>query len=312
MDQFQQAMKEMNHDGSLSPPSVIRALRARLDELNKAKAMVLIGSKPKRKASMPDLDSKSESEPEAEDLDEDDDSRLIEYRWSCGQIRAKIRKLIEDKEMQVGEFQKAIGVGSKPYYDFMKQNGKTKGEFSTVYSGAHRFFAERDILNVKSKKKAPATKKTKLEYEQKYDLSNIYLPGEDEADVEVYDTCDGVRKKIRAHLRDSGATRAAFCREISKTFPASMGKSLSPSSLAQFLSKSGPNKGNTSAAFYAGYVFFEKLRIRDGKPKTEFRLDMEHAWGASGFDRKTPANTSYICRVGRELYIDEFGRVRSG
>ena len=39
------------------------------------------------------------------------------------------------------------------------------------------------------------------------------------------------------------------------------------SGVAGFMRKKGPAAGNTSMAFYASYVFFEKMRIRDGKPK---------------------------------------------
>jgi hypothetical protein len=35
-------------------------------------------------------------------------------------------------------------------------------------------------------------------------------------DMPIFDTCDGVRRKIRAHLRESGWSQAIFAREISK------------------------------------------------------------------------------------------------
>lgn len=37
-----------------------------------------------------------------------------------------------------------------------------------------------------------------------------------------------------------------------------------------------------SSVFYGAYVIFEKLRIRDGKPKTKKRLDTEDARAYKG------------------------------
>ena len=38
----------------------------------------------------------------------------------------------------------------------------------------------------------------------KMDVSNIHLDGEEHDDVPVYDTCDEVRKKIKAFLCQNG------------------------------------------------------------------------------------------------------------
>ncbi|KAL4996964.1 hypothetical protein BDV10DRAFT_186621 [Aspergillus recurvatus] len=67
------------------------------------------------------------------------------------------------------------------------------------------------------------------------------------------------------------------------------------------MSKSGVCEGNQSL------VFSEKMRIRDGEPKTEFRENMEDVWGYDGFDQNR--GQRYIYLVGRELYLDEFGKV---
>lgn len=44
----------------------------------------------------------------------------------------------------------------------------------------------------------------------------------------------------------------------------------------------GPDTGNTSCVFYAAYVFFEKLRIVESKPKSKHREEMESIWGGKG------------------------------
>ncbi|KAL2783404.1 hypothetical protein BJX66DRAFT_318569 [Aspergillus keveii] len=253
--------------------------------------------------------------PSLSDID-DDDPRLDEIKWDCTQIRRKITALIDSKEMKVSEFLRAADLSNRAYYAFMQQSGKWTGQGSSVYAGAHRLFMKREILGIKPKRAPAPSKKAKLETEQKYDVSSITLEGEEEGDVPVYDTCDEVRKKIRACLRESGMTKTAFCKLISttpvldqyghlKTTP------IATQPLTSFLGKKGVNDGNQSQVFYAAYVFFEKLRIRDGKPKTEFREDMERVWGADGFGRVTGPNQTYITTAGRTLYLDEYGRVRS-
>ncbi|KAK5686416.1 hypothetical protein LTS10_002534 [Elasticomyces elasticus] len=49
------------------------------------------------------------------------------------------------------------------------------------------------------------------------ELSSIHLGGEEEEQVEIYDTCDDVRKKINDQLKTT--TRAAFSRELAATLP---------------------------------------------------------------------------------------------
>lgn len=46
--------------------------------------------------------------------------------------------------------------------------------------------------------------------------------------------------------------------------------------------KEGALAGNTSGVYYRASVFFEKLRIRDGIPKTKFRWETEDAWAYYG------------------------------
>ncbi|KFY26185.1 hypothetical protein V491_01414 [Pseudogymnoascus sp. VKM F-3775] len=149
----------------------------------------------------------------------------------------------------------------------------------------------------------------------KMDVSNIHLDGEEHENVPVYDTCDQVRKKIRTFLSQDGVTQAAFLREVAKTF--GNGRKIQSNMLNEFLGKKGPISGNVSSIFYAGYVFFEKIRIRDGKPKTAFREEMEDIWDGvldwrdqkPGFDRKARHNTKYLCGPGYVPVIDKYGRV---
>jgi hypothetical protein len=181
-----------------------------------------------------------------------------------------------------------------------------------MYINAFKFFKKRELLGMKPPKKKRSTEAVD---DMKMDVSNIHLDGEEHEDVPVYDTCDEVRKKIRAFLCQDGVTQAAFLREVAKTF--GNGRKIQANMLNEFLGKKGPNSGNVSSIFYASYVFFEKMRIRDGKPKTAFREEMEDIWDGvldwrhhkPGFDRKTRHNTGYLCGPGYVPVIDKYGRV---
>lgn len=142
-------------------------------------------------------------------------------------------------------------------------------------------------------------------------MSSIHLDGESDQSVPVWDTCDVVRKKINAHLRDPDVTKAQFLRDIAKAAYPGTDKKLNANVLNDFLSKSGANAGNTSSVFYAAYVFFEKLRIRDNKPKTKFREEMEAVWRhKGGFDCVTPSHHGVWVTKGERPYVDKYGMLK--
>jgi hypothetical protein len=106
-------------------------------------------------------------------------------------------------------------------------------------------------------------------------------------------------------------TKAQFLRDLAKAAYPGTDKKLNANLLDGFLSKRGANAGNTSSVFYAAYVFFEKLRIRDNKPKTKFREEMEAVWGhEGGFDRVTPVHTGVWITKGERPYVDKYGMLR--
>jgi hypothetical protein len=205
-------------------------------------------------------------------------------------------------EMKIGELCKELGVSSRSYNTFMGQNGKYKGENTATYPAAFRFFKAREARGIKT-----TAKRVKKSEEKKVDLSGIHLDGEETTSVPVFDTCDEVRRKINAYLRGPGVTQAAFLREAVKTYPDG-GKKISSKQLTDFLSKKGPSAGNTSAAFYASYVFFEKLRIKDDKPKSKHRLEMEKRH-RGGFDVTYPSHNGYLCKAGERPHEDVYGTV---
>ena len=216
---------------------------------------------------------------------------------NCDQIRRMINTFIEAGGMKVGEFQKAMGVTSKGYLMFMRQHGKDKGAGSDTYLKAWAFFKKREMKGVPMPKKrktsastsavsSPAKgKSAKAASTSKSSpdsalasappsktIHDIHLPGEETDNVHVYDTCDEIRRKISAHLRKEGVIAAAFCRDLCSMYNTSRRPSkIQSKQLADFRGKSGPSSGNTSCVYYSAYVYFEKLRLLEGKPENKHR-----------------------------------------
>jgi hypothetical protein len=237
--------------------------------------------------------------------------------------------------MTLSEFLKEIGVNGNSYLIFMEHEGPDSGCNISTYERAWRFFKKRELKGIsmpphkaakkvlgdsvwtatekqpaKAPKKAAEKAASKGDLE-KYDVSGIYLDGEDEGEVEIYETCDSLRAIVAEHLCKDDVVQAAFLREVSKCFGDSP-KKMSAAQLKSFMSKEGSHSGSSSAFFYGAYVYFEKLRIKNEEPKSEFREDMEEIWEfrpfetQCGFPRK--GNQSYFTTRDAELYEDEYGR----
>jgi hypothetical protein len=238
---------------------------------------------------------------------------------SCDAVRNKIRNFLETGEMKVGEFQKAIGASSSTYSAFMRKTGPMGGSGSTVYGNAFAFFKHRQLNGVKAPKKKKVDEKEKEKADTNFD--GIVLEGEEDCEVPVFDSCDEIRRKINAYLAKTGMTKAAFAREIAKSFGPEE-KKINPNSLTVFLAKRGPMAGNTTAVYYGSYVFFEKMRVRDGKPMTEHRLSMEEEWDGCdprfwsqpGVDlKKVIDRIQYIVPAyAGNMYQDEYGKPAMG
>lgn len=231
------------------------------------------------------------------------------------QIRRKINRLIENGGMGVGEFCNTIKVSDNAYRRFVSQSGKTKGVQSDVYVAAAIYFRQREIAGLKlptaSSKKAKTTSQASAGAKASSGASNggggggggapdggdwrqIELPGEATDSVPVYDTCADVRRKISAHLREPKITQAQFCRDLyAQLHGPEKGASIQTSQLQRFRRGSGANEGGDSKVFYAGYVFFEKKRLAENKPKSKKRQEMEDVW-PNGVDRSTFGRLRYV------------------
>jgi hypothetical protein len=118
-------------------------------------------------------------------------------------------------------------------------------------------------------------------------------------------TCDDIRKKINAHLRAASITNIGFVRQIAETFPHPT--DLAARLLTAFLGKKGPKNGADSPIYYAAYVYFEKLRIKNKKAKSKKREEMEEIWDPYGVERRKQPQ-SIILFAGEKWHIDEYGQ----
>ena len=135
------------------------------------------------------------------------------------------------------------------------------------------------------------------------------LPGEENGEVAVWETCDEMRKKINACLREPDVTQAAFLREIAKFHPDGQGKKIQSKSLKDFLGYKGPLQGNINKVFYCSYVFFEKMRVKQGRPKTAMRKGTEEAWAfQGGIDIHRRLDGYYFCPADSSIVEDKYGR----
>ncbi|KAI9784028.1 MAG: hypothetical protein M1835_003682 [Candelina submexicana] len=261
-----------------------------------------------------------------------DDSSVVDIDESCDQVRRKIRNFLEAGAMKVTHFQREIDVNPSSYGNFMKQKGRFGGANNQTYVAAYRFFKKREKAGIKIPRKNSANKKQKTSSSEGGDagagagakkkkkkngakatppgeeVADVHLPGEETQTVPIYDTCDEIRRKINAHLRKDDVIQASFLRSLSAQFPEP--RSITSKQLTDFRSKKGPRAGNSSGVFYAAYVYFEKLRIKDGKKKkTKTREEMERVWGASGVSLRPDNSRGFLCGPGQRPVEDKYGKV---
>lgn len=107
------------------------------------------------------------------------------------------------------------------------------------------------------------------------------LEGQAAGIVQIYDTCDDIRNEIDAHLRNHSVTKAAVAREFSKGRPTGI-PPIDPTDITKFSRRKGPLAGHSTKLFYAAYVYFERLRIKQGKDTSKKRKGMEEVHGDYG------------------------------
>ncbi|KAJ4127696.1 hypothetical protein NW768_007967 [Fusarium equiseti] len=197
----------------------------------------------------------------------------------CASIRTKLNKLFDSGIMTKAEFSRATGANSNSLNNFLKAKGPYGGSGSTVWRNAYNWFKQRDVAGLKmpdpNKKRktsdgtATKTSSGKDSGPDLPDISNIHLPDEETDEVPIYDDCDEIRRKINAHMKTPGLSQAQFCRNIYASFKVPKGKGIQSKQLSDFRGAKGANAGAKSAVYYGAYVYFEKLRIAQGKPRSK-------------------------------------------
>ncbi|KAI0026200.1 hypothetical protein F4780DRAFT_774397 [Xylariomycetidae sp. FL0641] len=210
------------------------------------------------------------------------------------QIRRKLHDFVAGGNMKVGELQGALGVSASAYQNFVRQHGTYQGLRSATYARAACFFRQRERQGLKTKKPPAPNQGAR---------KDGHIPAA--LDVEG---------GVRALLRRKDVTAAALCRVLSDQQPSGgqedekKKKKLVTRQLHAFLGKRGIMNGNTTPVFRAAYVLLEKLRVKHGRPKSEFRRKMEEAHGPGGVNTRDPENR-FICKADDKIFRDEFGRV---
>jgi len=269
------------------------------------------------------------SDEDAEGDTDDEDIMLSEnVDENCDELRAKIRAFIQNSGMKIVDFRKQAQITVGSYNNFMKLEGPNAGRMSETYSNARLWFKNRELAQnpFPGKQQAsapePPAKKARTSNvaaaqqvpkkgkgdDEKWDTSDIHLDKEEQDAVPVFDTCDDIRKKIKAHMRNDGVTQASLLRHLAEQYILEPRGLRSPQ-INTFLKQKGPLEGNSSGIYYAAYVYFEKLRIKQCKAKSERREEMEKKWGRGGVDRR-PSGGRFWAGPGDYPVQDEYGIVK--
>lgn len=245
----------------------------------------------------------------------EDDPRLYEISPNTDTIRNKIWVWIDSGAQKVSEFQDTIGVSATAYNAIMRGNGPKAGRESRTYERAGVFFRERQLqglpqrLPASARKKVKTADKTRAESQFLGVPADIELTGEKQGAVPVYETCDTMWRQIRTLLKKVGVTQAAYLQAIAKCIPGE--PVIQPRVLRDFLSRRGPAIGCKSLAFYGSYVFFEKRRVKEGKPKSKFRQEMEEVHGDKGMDiEHDPRTSRLILHNSQDAFRDKYGKLQ--
>lgn len=247
------------------------------------------------------------SEVSSIDMNEDTSFNI---RWDCNQLRRRMKTYITNSDMNQTQFQKKLDVSAKSYRGFMNAKGPHGGMESNTFPAAHQFFAKREDRGYKQ----PRAKRRKLSDAdlRKSDADQLpAIPGDKTGAVKVYDTCDDIRTKIDKYLAKTNLTKVAFARELSKC----QGRGepdITAAGLSKYQQKSGPLAGNSNRVFYAAYVYFEKLRVKEGKAKSKKRTEMERVHGAKGVMTDRPIENVHIFTIGGvRPYVDKYAKIRT-
>lgn len=230
---------------------------------------------------------------------------------SPNDVKHKLKAFVDSGELRIEALCQQLKVSEDDYKRFIAMRSERDNMGSIVYHNGREFLNDREkrgLHTTPAAKKqrrdsaqgsSPATRKNSPREQTKNsgpsDISDIHLEGEEHERVPIFDTCNDVRRKINAHLKKFAMSQTQFARDLNEHV--AVADNVDQRKIGLFLKKSGANDGAKSPIFYAAYVYFEKLRIKDGKDKTKTRKEMEEVWGARGMSRDVDKNTRYVNSV---------------
>ncbi|KAK7058835.1 hypothetical protein VNI00_001459 [Paramarasmius palmivorus] len=111
--------------------------------------------------------------------------------------------------------------------------------------------------------------KAKGKEEQPSSWQDVVLETNDDGTIPVYDDCAEVRRKIRQLTQTPGFKITHWLKDIGN---------INNNSYNRFMKEKGRTDGASNGTYYAAYVYFEKVRIAQGKKKTAGRKANEEQY----------------------------------
>ncbi|KAH9946795.1 hypothetical protein B0H21DRAFT_693068, partial [Amylocystis lapponica] len=102
---------------------------------------------------------------------------------------------------------------------------------------------------------------------------DVVLENDEVRTLPVYDDCNEIRRKIRLLQKDPEFKVTQWLKDIGN---------VNNNSYQRFMKASGPTGGAGNGTYYCAYVYFEKVRIAQGKKKTAKRTKNETQY-SNGF-----------------------------
>ena len=199
------------------------------------------------------------------------DQDEIRSYFDCDEVRLLIRKVLNRGIVSKGKFSKDIKCSGAAVEVFLSESGPDEGQDSDVFKNALAWFNEKQIIELTISHRQTRWVAPRLE--------EIHIDGEETNSVAVLDSCDEIRSKITSYLNQTGSpTRNQFCRALRAQLRTTKLGRIDISHIDRFRAKEGPSAGIHSVVYYAAYVYFEKLRIAEGKQKSKHRIEMERRY----------------------------------
>mmetsp|Transcript_110791 Transcript_110791/g.203100 ORF Transcript_110791/g.203100 Transcript_110791/m.203100 type:complete len:312 (-) Transcript_110791:83-1018(-) len=253
-----------------------------------------------------ELDETNESVDNSDESEEEDYLEMMgmaRRRWTPNQLRARIRKLLQQTDIKITEFQHMLSVNANSYNRFM--NGKYKNQWSAAenqtYDAASRFFLREEKLGKKAIGKVRAKSNSKTGNSEAFpDISTITTDGL------TYLTPGETRQELSKMLKQYKTSLAALARFAGVPYQ----------SFCLFYKAGGEFGGVDNQAYRPAADLIEKVRVACKKPKSKKRLGLEAEVAAGRVKRDgqpflgSNPDGKFLCLPGERPFMarDALGR----